>query len=280
MGNVAASGGFYIAMACPLILAEPGTLTGSIGVISQFPNVKGLVERFNVKVETLKSGKLKDAGNPFRDMTPEDRAYWQSLIDQVYAQFVGAVAEGRELPEEEVRKIADGRVITGQQAQELGLDRRARELQRRGRHGQGAGGPDRGAAARLSARRARAASSRSCMGARPLRRRRGAGRDPPRGDRGRRARASTTWRGEGRMARTGRTQRRRGSRRSVGPAARRRAEATPATAAAALGAVADGVHPGGEAGRLHLLRLPAAGGRGERPEEPGRPPQRRAPSRS
>jgi protease-4 len=121
MGNVAASGGFYIAMACPHILAEPGTLTGSIGVISQFPNVKGLVERFNVKVETLKSGKLKDAGNPFRDMTPEDRAYWQSLIDQVYGQFVAAVAEGRDMPEEDVRKIADGRVLTGQQAQELGL---------------------------------------------------------------------------------------------------------------------------------------------------------------
>jgi protease-4 len=121
MGNVAASGGFYIAMACPLIFAEPGTLTGSIGVISQFPNVKGLVDRFNIKVETLKSGKLKDAGNPFRDMTPEDRAYWQSLIDQVYRQFLAAVVESRDLPEDEVRKIADGRVLTGQQAQELGL---------------------------------------------------------------------------------------------------------------------------------------------------------------
>ncbi|HUK66497.1 MAG TPA: signal peptide peptidase SppA [Anaeromyxobacteraceae bacterium] len=121
MGNLAASGGFYIAMACPHILAEPGTLTGSIGVISQFPNVKGLAEKLHVKVETLKSGKLKDAGNPFRDMTAEDRAYWQALIDQVYEQFVQAVVEGRELPEEDVRKIADGRVLTGEQAQELGL---------------------------------------------------------------------------------------------------------------------------------------------------------------
>jgi protease IV len=121
MGNIAASGGFYIAMACPHIMAEPGTLTGSIGVISMFPNVKGLAERFNVKLETVKSGKLKDAGNPFRDMTPEDRAYWQSLVDQVYLQFLGAVVESRELPEAEVRKIADGRVLTGQQAQELGL---------------------------------------------------------------------------------------------------------------------------------------------------------------
>jgi protease-4 len=121
MGNLAASGGFYIAMACPHILAEPGTLTGSIGVISQFPNVKRLAERFDVKMETIKSGKLKDAGNPFRDMTPEDRAYWQALIDQVYLQFLAAVVESRQLPEEEVRKIADGRALTGQQAQELGL---------------------------------------------------------------------------------------------------------------------------------------------------------------
>jgi protease IV len=121
MGNLAASGGFYIAMACPHILAEPGTLTGSIGVISQFPNVKGLAEKLHVKMETLKSGKLKDAGNPFRDMTAEDRAYWQTLIDQVYEQFLQAVVESRELPEEEVRKVADGRVLTGEQAQELGL---------------------------------------------------------------------------------------------------------------------------------------------------------------
>jgi len=121
MGNLAASGGFYIAMACPHIIAEPGTLTGSIGVISMFPNLKGLADRFNVKMETIKSGKLKDSGSPFRDMTPEDRAYWQSLIDQVYGQFVAAVVEGRDLPEDQVRKIADGRVLTGQQAQELGL---------------------------------------------------------------------------------------------------------------------------------------------------------------
>jgi len=121
MGNLAASGGFYVAMACPHILAEPGTLTGSIGVISMFPNLKGLADRFSVKMETVKSGKLKDAGSPFRDMTPEDRAYWQSLIDQVYGQFLAAVVEGRDLPEDQVRKIADGRVLTGQQAQELGL---------------------------------------------------------------------------------------------------------------------------------------------------------------
>ncbi len=121
MGNVAASGGFYVAMACDKIVAEPGTLTGSIGVISQFPNLKGLAEKLNVKMETVKSGKLKDAGNPFRDMTPEDRAYWQSLVDDVYRQFVGAVVDSRGLDESEVKKFADGRVLTGEQAQKLGL---------------------------------------------------------------------------------------------------------------------------------------------------------------
>jgi protease-4 len=121
LGSVAASGGFYIAVACPKIVSAPGTLTGSIGVISQFPNVKGLAERFDIKMETVKSGKLKDAGNPFREMTPEDRAYWQALIDRVYRQFVGAVAAGRKLSEADVRKIADGRAITGEEAKELGL---------------------------------------------------------------------------------------------------------------------------------------------------------------
>jgi protease-4 len=121
MGTVAASGGFYVAMGCPTVVAEPGTLTGSIGVISQFVNVKGLLERLSVKTETLKTGKLKDVGSPFREMTPEDRAYWQGLIDQVLSQFVKAVAEARDLSEEEVRAVADGRVMTGEQAQALGL---------------------------------------------------------------------------------------------------------------------------------------------------------------
>lgn len=121
LGNVAASGGYYIAVGCPKIVAAAGTLTGSIGVISQFVNVKGLVERFDIKTETVKSGKLKDAGNPFRDMTPEDRAYWQALVDRVHGQFVGAVAEGRQLSRDEVKRIADGRVLTGDEAKELGL---------------------------------------------------------------------------------------------------------------------------------------------------------------
>jgi protease-4 len=121
LGNVAASGGFYVAVACPKIVAAPGTLTGSIGVISQFVNVEGLARRFDVKMETVKSGKLKDAGNPFREMTPDERAYWQGLIDRVHSQFIEAVADGRDLDEEDVRKIADGRVLTGAEAKDLGL---------------------------------------------------------------------------------------------------------------------------------------------------------------
>jgi protease-4 len=121
MGDLAASGGFYIAVACPKIVANPGTLTGSIGVISQFLNLKGLAQRFDVRMETVKSGTLKDAGNPFRDMTPEDRAYWQALVDRTYRQFLGAVAEGRKLAVEQVRPVADGRVLTGEEAKERGL---------------------------------------------------------------------------------------------------------------------------------------------------------------
>jgi len=123
MGSVAASGGFYVAMGCAKgnVVAEPGTLTGSIGVISQFPNISRLAQRFDFKMETVKSGSLKDAGNPFRDMTPEDRVYWQGLIDRIYAQFLGAVVASRELPEAKVRRIADGRVITGADAVEAGL---------------------------------------------------------------------------------------------------------------------------------------------------------------
>jgi protease IV len=121
LGNVAASGGYYIAVACPKIVAEPGTLTGSIGVISQFPKVKGLFDRWDIKMETVKSGKLKDAGNPFAETTPEERAYWQALIDRAYAQFLRAVAEGRKKDEKEIRPIADGRVLTGEEAKERGL---------------------------------------------------------------------------------------------------------------------------------------------------------------
>jgi protease-4 len=108
-------------MGCDRIVAEPGTLTGSIGVISQFPTVKGLLDRFDVRMNTVTAGRMKDAGNPFRDFTADDRAYWQALADRIHRQFIEAVAEGRDLPVEEVRKFADGRVVTGDQALELGL---------------------------------------------------------------------------------------------------------------------------------------------------------------
>ena len=121
MGNMAASGGLLVAMGCDRIVAEPGTLTGSIGVISAFPNVRGLLQRFDVEMNTVTAGKLKDAGSPFREFTPGDRSYWQDLADRIHRQFIQAVAEGRDLPVEQVEKFADGRVVTGEQAVELGL---------------------------------------------------------------------------------------------------------------------------------------------------------------
>jgi protease-4 len=121
LGSVAASGGFYIAMACPKVVAAPSTLTGSIGVISQFFNVSTLAGKVGVDVETVKSGKLKDVGNPFRDMTPDERTYWQGVSDRIHGQFIQAVAEARGLTEAEVRRVADGRVITGADALEAKL---------------------------------------------------------------------------------------------------------------------------------------------------------------
>lgn len=121
MGSVAASGGFYIAMACPTIYAEPGTITGSIGVITQFPNLKGIADRLSFRMETITSGKMKDSGNPFRDMQPEERDYWKRLVTEVSEQFIDAVAAARHLPKEQVQASADGRVFTGKRALELKL---------------------------------------------------------------------------------------------------------------------------------------------------------------
>jgi protease-4 len=118
---VAASGGFYLAVGASQIYAEPGTLTGSIGVIAEMPEVDQLLDWAHVKMTVVKSGKLKDIGSPFRPMTDDDRKFFQSLIDDVYGQFLKAVVDGRKLPVEKVRPIADGRVISGSQAKELGL---------------------------------------------------------------------------------------------------------------------------------------------------------------
>lgn len=121
MGNLAASGGYYLAAPATKIVANPGTITGSIGVITQIPNVSAIAEKVGFEMNTIKSGPAKDTGNPFRPFSEEDRASFQGMIDNVYAQFVRAVSEGRGIPEDKVRTFADGRAITGEQAKAFGL---------------------------------------------------------------------------------------------------------------------------------------------------------------
>src|SRR5581483_5777737 len=121
MGNLAASGGFYLSVGASKIFAEPGTLTASIGVIAQLPEVDALMEAAKLKMNTYRSGKFKDLGSPFRPPTDEDRKLFQAVIDDTYDQFLHAVAEGRHLKVEDVRPIADGRVMTGRQAKEAKL---------------------------------------------------------------------------------------------------------------------------------------------------------------
>jgi protease-4 len=121
MGSVAASGGYYIACASDLIVANPGTITGSIGVIMEFTNIEELFKKIGIKGVVVKSGELKDIGSPFREMTPEEKRILQEVIDNVHQQFIGAVAEGRKLDRSKVTQIADGRIMTGEQAKQLGL---------------------------------------------------------------------------------------------------------------------------------------------------------------
>ncbi len=121
MGSVAASGGYYIASASDIIFANPGTLTGSIGVIMELTNVEGLLQKIGVENVTIKSGKNKDVGSPFRKIKKEERALLQHVLDDVHNQFIEAVAEGRSLEIEQVRLLADGRIFTGRQAREAGL---------------------------------------------------------------------------------------------------------------------------------------------------------------
>jgi len=116
MGNLAASGGYYIAAATDKIVANPGTLTGSIGVIMELANVQGLLEKVGVQSVVIKSGKHKDLASPFRTMSPEERALLQSVLDDVHDQFIQAVAAGRAMKVEQVRDLADGRIFTGRQA--------------------------------------------------------------------------------------------------------------------------------------------------------------------
>ncbi|MDE3224922.1 MAG: signal peptide peptidase SppA [Nitrospirota bacterium] len=116
MGTVAASGGYYIAAATDRIIANPGTLTGSIGVIMELANFEGLLKKIGVESVVVKSGEHKDIGSPFRKMKEEDRLILQAVMDDVHSQFIEAVAEGRSLDVREVRTLADGRVFTGRQA--------------------------------------------------------------------------------------------------------------------------------------------------------------------
>ena len=121
MGTVAASGGYYIACAANYVLANPGTLTGSIAAVMAFSNIEELADKIGVKPIIIKSGKYKDVGSPLRGMKPEERKLLQSVVDDVHQQFVQAVAKGRGLPVSEVNEIADGRIMTGQQALTLKL---------------------------------------------------------------------------------------------------------------------------------------------------------------
>jgi len=121
MGSVAASGGYYIAAAAGRLFANPGTITGSIGVIMTFPNYEELMQKVGVATVVVKSGRFKDMGSATRSFTEDERKLLQSMIDDVHAQFVEAVSLGRELPAAEVVKIADGRIFSGRQALALGL---------------------------------------------------------------------------------------------------------------------------------------------------------------
>ncbi len=121
MGSVAASGGYYIACASDRIVANPGTITGSIGVIMQFSNLEDLLKKIGVKGVVIKSGEHKDIGSPFREMTPEEKKLMQEVLDNVHQQFIQAVADGRKLDKSKVAEIADGRIMTGEQAKNLGL---------------------------------------------------------------------------------------------------------------------------------------------------------------
>ncbi|MCX6135986.1 MAG: signal peptide peptidase SppA [Ignavibacteriales bacterium] len=121
MGSVAASGGYYIACGASRIVANPGTLTGSIGVISQFMHFNQLMEKVGVASTTIKSGKFKDVGSPFRVPSEEEKKYFQETIDDVFAQFLSVVEKERKLPHEKAKALADGRVFSGARAYAVGL---------------------------------------------------------------------------------------------------------------------------------------------------------------
>ena len=116
MGTMAASGGFWISLGADWVFAEPGTITGSIGVIFQAPDYQGIAEALRFKMRTYKSGPLKDMGSPFRDATEADEAQFKSIIDDIYDQFVTLTAERRGQSVDAIKKVADGRIMTGRAA--------------------------------------------------------------------------------------------------------------------------------------------------------------------
>jgi protease IV len=121
LGNVAASGGYYIASAANEIVADPGTITGSIGAIMSVPYYAPLADKIGFSEETVKSGRFKDTGHPLRKLSPDERTLLQNMVDDVLGQFVEAVARGRNMPAARVRTLADGRIYSGTQAVASGL---------------------------------------------------------------------------------------------------------------------------------------------------------------
>lgn len=121
MGSLAASGGYYVSCGATRIVADPGTITGSIGVIAMFPNYAKLMTKLGLQMDVIKSGKYKDSGSPFRAMTEQDKKYFQGVVENSFEQFLHVVAENRKLPIDKLKKFADGRVFTGEQALKLGL---------------------------------------------------------------------------------------------------------------------------------------------------------------
>jgi protease-4 len=121
MGTVAASGGYYVALGADTIMANPGTTTGSIGVILEITNLSRLFQKLGIRFDVIKTGQFKDTGSPHRDLTWEDRRFLQGYVNDAFEQFLQVVSEERHMSLSDVRKLADGRVFTGRQAKEYGL---------------------------------------------------------------------------------------------------------------------------------------------------------------
>jgi len=121
MGSVAASGGLYVALGGTKIFASPGTVTGSIGVVLEIPNIEKLLKKVGVETETIKSGAYKDTGSIYRPLTPEEKEYLKEKVKLIHDQFIKAISEERKIPIEKVKEFADGRIFTGEEALSLGL---------------------------------------------------------------------------------------------------------------------------------------------------------------